>query len=160
MKSISFLSLGFAIYWAAFWLLNGLDKFFCGKSLFGFVWYGKDRTAQFGGYFERLNLPEGGIQGLLYFAGVVEIAVAVPFLLVVVRMARGGFRICAETLWAMHFALFLSFLVFIGFVIFDIIVGDRAELLEHSTYLIVIAATFLVTYLELFFQQTRFHASA
>lgn len=39
--------------------------------------------------------------------------------------------------------LFVSALTFIGFCAFDTVVGDRAELLEHSTYMAVIAVSYI-----------------
>lgn len=155
MKKTGFLSVGFCLFWALFWLLNGVDKFLCGRNLGLFVWHGKNRMEQFTGYFERLHFPLELIQPLLWLTGIIEIAAAVPFIWCLVKYGRGGISLDPAGLTAMHKALFISLIVFLGFISFDIIVGDRAELLEHSTYLIVIAVGFIAGYLEFIFFHTQ-----
>jgi len=130
------------VYWFLFWLLNGLDKFMHGfaVSLGGtplFTWFGKDRAEQFGKYFDRLDLPANGIAPLLSFCGILELAVAALF-----AMALLGTRQFETWLGA---AFAACALMFIGFSTWDVVVGDRAELLEHGTYLgvVFITAAFL-----------------
>jgi hypothetical protein len=130
------------VYWFLFWLLNGLDKFMHGVtvSLGGaplFTWFGKDRAEQFGKYFDRLNLPADGIAPLLGFCGVLELAVAALFAMTLIATRQ------FETWLGPAFAA--CALMFIGFSIWDVVVGDRAELLEHGTYLgvVFITAAFL-----------------
>lgn len=126
------------VYWFVFWLLNGMDKFMhgAGVSLGGaplFIWYGKDRTTQFTGYFERLGLPQDGIPLLLGTCGVMELAVAVLFVVAIVstrsfeQWAGAAFTACA--------------MMFVAFSAWDVVAGDRAELLEHGTYLGVVFIT-------------------
>ncbi|NSX56571.1 hypothetical protein [Parasulfitobacter algicola] len=146
MKTYPFMSLSFSLYWMFFWLLNGLDKFIGGRNFGLLTWHGKDRTTQFIGYYESLNWSGWSVSPILYFAGVVEILVALPFVLCIWLIHFG--KSADKTLGLIHKSLFASFLVFIGFVIFDIIVGDRAELLEHSTYLVVIAVSYVVSVIE------------
>ena len=130
------------IYWFLFWLMNGLDKFMHGVtvSLGGaplFTWFGKDRAEQFGNYFDRLDLSADGIAPVLGLCGVIELAVAGLF-----ALALMGTR---------HFEIWLGAaftacaVMFIAFSAWDVVVGDRAELLEHGTYLGVafITAAFL-----------------
>lgn len=126
------------VYWCLFWLLNGLDKFAhgAGVSAFGvklFTWYGKDRSEQFGRYFDRLELPHEGIAPLLSFCGVAELGVAALFAAALVDARR------FET-WAAA-AFSACALMFVGFSVWDVVVGDRAELLEHGTYLGVVFVT-------------------
>lgn len=155
MKKSGFLSLGFCLFWALFWLLNGIDKFICGKNLGLFVWYGKDRTDQFTGYFDRLHISTSFIQPLLWATGIIEIAAAIPFIWCLAKYGPSRISLDPAGLSAMHKALFTSLILFLGFISFDIVVGDRAELLEHSTYLIVIAVGFIAGYLEFIFLQTQ-----
>jgi hypothetical protein len=130
------------VYWFVFWLLNGLDKFMHGTTVSVgdvslFTWFGKDRGEQFGKYFDRLGVPPDGIAPLLGLCGVLELGVAVLFVGALVSTrnfaawAGAAFAACA--------------LMFIGFSAWDVIVGDRAELLEHGTYLgvVFITAAFL-----------------
>lgn len=145
----------FAAYWFLFWLLNGLDKFCYGVSFGLFTWHGKDRNEQFTRYFDNIGLENAPIEGLLIFAGIVELGATIPFLicgpLLLSRSAarwENGVRI-------MHIGLVASFAIFLGFIILDVIAGDRAELLEHSIYLTVIAASYAVTYVEYMIRQTH-----
>jgi hypothetical protein len=123
------------LYWTVFWLLNGLDKFMHGETvrLGGsavFMWFGKDRSAQFASYFDRLSLPQAAIAPLLNACGAIEVFVALLFAAAIVtardfeRRSGVAFAACA--------------LMFVGFSVWDIVVGDRAELLEHGTYLGVV----------------------
>ena len=125
-------------YWFAFWLLNGMDKFMhgAGVALGGvplFTWYGKDRLEQFTKYFDRLDLPTDGIAPLLGFCGIAELAVAALF-----AITLAGTRNYETWLGA---AFTACAAMFIGFSTWDVIVGDRAELLEHGTYLGVVFMT-------------------
>ena len=126
------------VYWFLFWLLNGMDKFMHGASvsLGGgplFTWFGKDRTEQFTKYFDHLDLPIEGIAPLLTTCGVIELAVAVLFAVALVSVRRfeqwsgAAFASCA--------------VMFLGFSVWDVVAGDRAELLEHGTYIGVVFIT-------------------
>lgn len=126
------------LYWFVFWLMNGLDKFLHGVSVSLadrplFTWFGKDRTEQFTKYFDRLDLPHEGITPLLGACGAIELAVAGLFALALADARR------FEAWLGAAFAA--SALLFIGFSMFDVVAGDRAELLEHGTYLGVVFAT-------------------
>ena len=140
----------FAAYWFIFWLLNGLDKFLHSSSLGPFAWYGKNRIEQFERYFENIGMPNAPLHGLLTFAGIVEIAVALPFLVCgpLLLSTKPNQSRWEQGAKIMHFGLISSFAVFLGFIILDVIAGDRAELLEHSTYLAVIAGSYAVMYLD------------
>lgn len=80
---------------------------------------------------------------------------AIPFLLCIPALISASEQKFRSGLMALQSALSLSFLVFLGFICFDIVAGDRAELLEHSTYLAVIAATFITGCLELALRNNR-----
>jgi hypothetical protein len=132
--------LGYIVYgyWFLFWLMNGMDKFMHGASvsLGGgplFTWFGKDRTEQFTKYFDRMDLAPEGIAPLLGACGVIELGVAMLFAVALVSVRRfeqwsgAAFAACA--------------LMFLGFSVWDVVVGDRAELLEHGTYMGVVFIT-------------------
>ncbi len=120
-------------YWALFWVMNGLDKFLNRSDVGPFNWYGKDRTEQFGGYFERMNLSGEFIDLTLYFAGIWELIVAVPLVVATfVLLFRPSAKLTGRML-TMGFVL--TGLTLIGFSVFDVIAGDRAELREHGLYL-------------------------
>ncbi len=125
-------------YWFVFWLANGLDKFMHGVSvsLFGiplFTWFGKDRLEQFGKYFDRLEIPHDGIAPLLGACGALELGVAVLF--GVTLLGTKGYETWLTT------AFSACALMFIGFSAWDVVAGDRAELLEHGTYVGVVFIT-------------------
>ena len=125
-------------YWFVFWLVNGLDKFMHGVSvsLFGtplFTWFGKDRLEQFGKYFDRLEIPHDGIAPLLGTCGALELGVATLFGLAL--LGTKGF----ETWLTAAFSA--CALMFMGFSTWDVVAGDRAELLEHGTYMGVVFIT-------------------
>lgn len=132
--------LGYIVYgyWFLFWLMNGMDKFMHGASvsLGGgplFTWFGKNRSEQFTKYFDRMDLAPEGIAPLLATCGAIELAVAVLFAVALVSVRRfeqwsgAAFAACA--------------LMFLGFSLWDVVAGDRAELLEHGTYMGVVFIT-------------------
>ncbi len=123
-------------YWLVFWAMNGLDKFLHRTDLGLMTWYGKDRTGQFAGYFENMGVSADFIAPVLIFAGVWEIAVAVPLLLALLLIATG--RRPAGFSRLVDLGFFLSAATMIAFSIFDVVAGDRAELREHGLYLILI----------------------
>jgi len=126
-------------YWAMFWLMNGLDKFFNRTSFALFTWHGKDRTEQFSGYFSSSDLPVYLIQPLLYFVGACQI---ILFFILAIAIFGKTIRpyVSAECL---KLGLSFSALIFIAFSFFDVIFGDRAELLEHATFLVLIVVTYI-----------------
>ena len=125
--------------------MNGMDKFLNGRDLLLFRWFGKDRTEQFGVYFGKADLPEGWINSVLYVVGTWEIALSLLFLAAVFyRVRRGG----EQNLWnAALPGFFVATLTFTAFSVFDVIAGDRGELLEHSIYLgMIILSWFVIMY--------------
>ncbi|WP_435667769.1 hypothetical protein [Maritalea sp.] len=134
---------GFVLYWMVFWLFNGLDKFLNRSTVGGITWFGKDRSWQFGVYLENLGLPLDYVPSILTFAGFWELAIAVVFLSALNIMLIAGKREQEASDRLFVIGLFLSTLTFVAFCAFDTVVGDRAELLEHSTYIAVIAVSFI-----------------
>ena len=116
-------------FWASFWLLNGLDKFFNGQYFFGVT-----RDEKFIDYFARLNLPSGPALVTLYTFGVLEIILGLSFLsILVLRNVNPVFN-------RLNFKL--SMLLFFAFSIGDILFGDRPELWEHGTFLVLAIISF------------------
>jgi uncharacterized membrane protein YphA (DoxX/SURF4 family) len=119
-------------HWAVYWVMNGLDKFLNRTNLGLFTWYGKDRSEQFGNYLGNTNLPLEALEPLLYVTGVIELLVAIPLLLTVAAIIKGD----GVPRRLFEFGFFLSAAIFSGFSFFDVIIGDRAELWEHGTFMI------------------------
>ncbi|WP_289035181.1 hypothetical protein [uncultured Roseibium sp.] len=145
------ISLVIVLFWFSFWMLNALDKILARKDLGSFRWWGNDRIEKFTMYFDRLSIDAAHVYPILMFAGIVEFAVALPFLYAGYHLAKGkpGAARLADL------AIALSIVIFLGFAIFDVIVGDRAELLEHSTYVGVLLISFLAIAAEMFFNHLR-----
>lgn len=138
-------------FWFCFWLLNALDKFLARQDI-GFVfWWGNHRVEKFTMYFDRLALDPAFVPVTLVFAGLVEFAAAGLFVVAGVRLVQGKPGAAYRT----DLAIAASVAVFLGFAVFDVIVGDRAELLEHSTYIGVLLVSFLAVAAESFFRHLR-----
>ncbi len=119
-------------HWAVYWVMNGLDKFLNRTDLGLFTWHGKDRTEQFTGYLENTGMPLGGLDGLLYVTGVIEVLVAIPLVMTLYAVAKGA-KVKRQTF---ELGFFFGLAIFVGFSFFDVIFGDRAELWEHGTFMI------------------------
>lgn len=127
-------------FWGFFWLLNGLDKFFNGvptETPYGtvpFGWFGVNRDEKMVHYFARLGLPEELALGLLYGIAVIEIVIGLAFFVLMAKRTIPGF--------AQRLTFKLSMLVFLTFSVGDILFGDRQELWEHGTFMILALVTF------------------
>ncbi|MEP0961567.1 MAG: hypothetical protein ABJQ70_21015 [Roseobacter sp.] len=119
-------------HWAVYWVMNGLDKFLNRTDLGLFTWYGKDRSQQFGNYLSNTDMPAGMLNGLLYVTGVIELLVALPLFYALIAVVSG----VSVSRRAFELGFLLSAAIFSGFSFFDVIIGDRAELWEHGTFLI------------------------
>jgi hypothetical protein len=118
-----------AAFWSAFWLLNGLDKFFNHEFFFGVT-----RDEKFIGYFARLNLsPELALTSLYIFA-VVEVILGLAFLSILLN------KNIPQVINRLTFKG--SMLLFFAFSIGDILFGDRMELWEHGTFMIMTIISF------------------
>lgn len=111
------------VHWGLFWAMNAADKVLNGTDLGLFTWHGKDRGAQFGPYFADMGLPTGLTGPVLHFAFLWEAVAGALFLAALARphLLTAAFVVSAVT--------------FTGFSAFDVVAGDRAELLEHGTYM-------------------------
>ena len=143
------------LFWGFFWLLNGMDKFFNGtfvpnpnpyatKSIIynmdgeqvykiqpvePYGWFGVNRDAKMVGYFKRINLPKWLAIFSLYTIATIESILGVSLLLVLVlgKIHSDWNRLNMKLVMGIFFA----------FSIFDILFGDRMELWEHGTFLIL-----------------------
>jgi hypothetical protein len=137
-----YLRLEFILYafWTMFWILNGLDKFFNGTLVQGpsgprlVGWFGVNRDDRFVEYFSRLHLPPWLALGSLYSFAVFEVIVGLVFLALLVRRDLPGF--------VNRVAFKASMLIFLVFATGDILFGDRAELWEHGTFMILTLMTY------------------
>ncbi|MBW3572267.1 MAG: hypothetical protein KY467_14290 [Gemmatimonadetes bacterium] len=127
-------------FWAVFWLLNGLDKFFNGTQEVGpfgprtVGWFGVNRDEKFIDYFSRLYLPEEMALAALYTFAVVEIVVGAVFLVMLLRPR-------VDTM-VHRLAFKMNMLLFFAFSVGDILFGDRQELWEHGTFMILTLMTY------------------
>ena len=55
-----------------------------------FTWYGKDRSVQFGGYFEKTAVSDAWLHPLLYLTGVIEFLVFIPLFLALWGIHKDG----------------------------------------------------------------------
>ena len=144
-------------FWGLFWLLNGLDKFYNGQnapnlesfSTKGVMvapdnrqeiiyeyhptepigWFGVNRDAKMIGYFNRLGIDKNIALFSLYFIACIEILVGLGFLYDVITRQRQYDLV--------RFMFKISMIIFFCFSIFDILCGDRMELWEHGTFLLL-----------------------
>ena len=151
------------IFWGLFWLLNGLDKFFNGSNapnLESFStrsvlvapddrdnilyevhptepigWFGVNRDAKMIGYFNRLGLGSEIALTSLYIIAIVEILLGLGFLYDLLTKERK---------YELIRLLFkISMVIFFCFSIFDILCGDRMELWEHGTFLLLVTIHYI-----------------
>ena len=131
------------LYWFGFWLVNGLDKMFHNTNLGVFHWFGKDRELQVTAYFSSLNMPEDMVAPALHVIGVWEIYLSLVFLCAGVCIILSSRHV--QPLIRVGF--FLAAFTFIGFTVFDVMTGDRFEVLEHGVYFgLVVLSWFVFNY--------------
>ncbi|PCI85506.1 MAG: hypothetical protein COB24_12710 [Hyphomicrobiales bacterium] len=133
-----------ALFWLVFWLFNGLDKFLYQTDMGVLTWYGKDRGWQFLTYITNMELSANLVGPILWFAGIWEVAISLFFAIFLWLQIFSKNR----NLNIYNAALKISLLTFTGFCAFDIVVGDRAELLEHSIYIGIAGVSYLISYIE------------
>jgi hypothetical protein len=121
-------------------------------------WYGVNRDAKFINYFRTLNLPQSVAVFSLYFFAVLEIILAVLFFWLFIRQffdhtaEENDGKISLIEDRTIHRLIFkASIWIFIAFITGDILFGDRAEVWEHGTFLVMT----LVTY-DLWFRTDQF----
>lgn len=140
------------LFWAMFWTLNGLDKFFvrvgaepgsvcyfadgretpCG-------WFGTDRANQLHAYFDKLLLPDWMGTVTLYAFAVMELALGALFIWMLLKSV---FATSNVSHMIHRLAFKGSVLMFLLFSTGDILFGDRRELWEHGTFLVLVIITF------------------
>ena len=127
-------------FWALFWMLNGLDKFFNGtvvQTANGpkeVGWFGVTRDQKFIDYFAKLYLPKWTALGFLYGLAVLEIIVGVLFFTTLLyRKMPAVYR---------RLVFKMSMFIFLVFSVGDILFGDRQELWEHGTFMVLTLLTY------------------
>lgn len=126
MDTLLPLSILLQLFWTSFWLLNGLDKFFNSPSFFGVT-----RDAAFVEYFAGIGLPPTPALASLYLCAVFELLLGLGFAATLALRLPSLVQLCLKG----------SALVFIIFSAADILFGDRRELWEHATYLVLVLAS-------------------
>ena len=138
----NYLRLEYILYafWALFWTLNGLDKFFNGKVVQTaagpkeFGWFGVTRDQKFIDYFAKLYLPKWTALSFLYTFALLEILVGLMFLTILLyRKMPAVYR---------RLVFKLSMFIFLVFSVGDIFFGDRQELWEHGTFMVLTLLTY------------------
>jgi len=139
-------------FWSMYWGLNGLDKFFdgvgapAGKAC-AFAngratpcgWFGTSRHEQITAYFDKLGMGEWTGPVFLYPIAVFEVVLGILFLMMLVQSLWGR----SDVSHSVHrFAFMGSIIVFFLFAVGDILFGDRVELWEHATFMVLIVVTF------------------
>lgn len=134
-----------AIFWLIFWLFNGFDKFLFHTDIGWLTWYGKDRDWQFLTYFTNMHLPTEWVKIILYISGCWELLIGVVFgYFIALQWVKKTILGNVRQIGVYQIGLKLALLTFIGFCGFDIVAGDRAELLEHSTYVGLVGICYLI----------------
>jgi hypothetical protein len=161
-------------FWAFFWLLNGGEKFFNGELISNInPWaaksvlvdsngeiaytlhpmevaglYGVNRDQQMIHFFQKLDLPPVVALTVLYGIAIAEILLGLLFLGLFgysfwSKARRQSMGLLADrTLHRLAFKA--SLLIFIFFTIGDTLFGDRMELWEHSTFIVLALVSYFV----------------
>ena len=113
-------------------------------------WFGVNRDEKTIGYFARLGLPSKLALGSLYFVGVIEIMLGIAFLSILFykpllpkqleKILEANKAFVTQTVHRLAFKT--SSLLFVAFMVMDILFGDRTELWEHGTFLILTALAY------------------
>jgi hypothetical protein len=114
-------------------------------------WYGVNRDAKFANYFRTLHLPPAVASATLYFFAILEIILAILFFWLFIRQfTRDREKDDLKTLIGdrtIHRLIFkASIWIFIAFITGDILFGDRIEVWEHGTYLLMTIITYDLWY--------------
>jgi len=164
------------LFWAVFWGLNGGDKFYNGRSAANVEswsasnvlvdsggdiayrlhpmeprgWYGVNRNARMVNYFQRLSLPRSVALSCLYGFAVLEVILGAMFFAVFLWSMLPEGRQARVPLFADRTVQRLAFkgsiLVFLCFSVGDVLFGDRAELWEHGTFIVLCLITYDMWY--------------
>ncbi len=124
-------------------------------------WYGVNRDAKFANYFDRLSLPQPVATASLYFFAFLEIVLAFLFFWLFLKQFSkskpddGKVDLFEDR--TIHRLIFkASIWIFIAFLTGDILFGDRAEVWEHGTFLLMTLVTYDLWYrTDLFFIEMK-----
>jgi len=120
------------IFWALFWLLNGIDKIIGGAHL---LFVGKDRFATIERFFDSLGLGTPIYANIaLIITTALEIFAFVFFLGALLHFIKKNIE--ATRSW-FFIGIVLTLTTFTYFSIGDQIFGDHSELLEHGIYWLI-----------------------
>ncbi len=164
------------LFWASFWGLNGGDKFFNGEfvpnlddwSTKGVLVgpdgnithtlhkmetvgpFGVNRDDKMIAFFERIYLPKGVALGSLYGIAVLELLLGLTFLALFIWSLLPEDQQQKTELFAnrtIHRLAFKgSIVVFVIFCTGDILFGERMELWEHGTFIVMTLVTYDMWY--------------
>lgn len=115
-------------------------------------WYGVNRDDKFANYFDRLGLPQIVATISLYFFAILEITLAILFFWLFLKQFSKSDPedekvVNLFTDRTIHRLIFkLSIWIFIAFLAGDVLFGDRAEVWEHGTFLLMTLVTYDLWY--------------
>ncbi len=117
-------------------------------------WYGVNRDAKFANYFRTLRLPQVIATSSLYFFAVLEITLAILFFWLFLKQfskndseGEDSKNVTLFSDRTIHRLVFKgSIWIFIAFLTGDILFGDRAEVWEHGTFLLMTLVTYDLWY--------------
>lgn len=153
-----------SIFWSGFWMLNGFDKFLNGSfepmmsedvtkavlvetetgeishrmqpmHTVGFL--GVNRNSKMGIFFSRIGLGDSSGNTFLITVGIIEILLGFLFLYVFFEILFKQYNTNYISI-----GLIISLFLFTIFSFGDILFGERMELWEHSTFMIVIIGSY------------------
>lgn len=162
------------LFWALFWVLNRGDKFFNGEYVPNLEsWsskgvlvdsggemthtihametvgpFGVNRDAKMVAFFQRIHLPGEVALVSLYGIAVLELIMGLAFLVLLAwsflpESAKGKADLLAERTFH-HLTFKGSMMTFVLFIIGDNLFGERMELWEHSTFLVLCLVTYML----------------
>jgi hypothetical protein len=130
-----------------------VEQLVMGYRIYG--WFGANRDAKFKAYFSQLGLPNEVAQFFLYSISTVEIILGTVFLYLFIRGIWDlnhayNKRSLYGSRTIHRLALKTSAMIWVCFVLFDILTGDRIEHWEHANFFLLLLMTYY-----LFIQSTR-----
>jgi hypothetical protein len=113
--------------------------------------YGVNRNQKMIEYFDRIHLPSWVALGSLYGIGLLETAVGTLFLVLLAfsvrpRVPGGGLGQLFEDRTLHRLAFKTGVFIFLLFSVADILFGDRTELWEHGTFMVLTILTYDMWY--------------
>ncbi len=174
------------LFWSVFWGLNGGDKFFNGDfipnteswSAKGVLvndqgdveftlhpmevegWYGVNRDSKMINYFQNLAIPSGVALGMLYGIAIFEIILGATFFALFIWSLMPEEKKSTVGMFADRTVHRLAFkgsvAIFVMFSAGDTLFGDRTELWEHGTFIVLCLITYDMWYrVDRFFIENR-----